>query len=65
LRRFFDFLADNAVIALEDVGPLHGAAYLEAMKGAKRSVATQSSTWRPCGCEELSKAIAIIESTSG
>jgi hypothetical protein len=29
------------VIALEDVGQLHGAAYLEAMKGAKRSVATQ------------------------
>jgi hypothetical protein len=26
---------------LEDIGPLHGAAYLEAMKGAKRSVATQ------------------------
>ena len=41
MRRFFDFLADNAVIALEDVGPLHGAAYLEAMKDAKRSVATQ------------------------
>jgi site-specific recombinase XerD len=38
---FFDFLADNDVTALEDVGPLHGAAYLEAMKGAKRSVATQ------------------------
>jgi site-specific recombinase XerD len=38
---FFDFLANNDVTALEDVGPLHGAAYLEAMKGAKRSVATQ------------------------
>jgi site-specific recombinase XerD len=38
---FFDFLADNDVTALEDVGPLHGAAYLEAMKGAKRSVAAQ------------------------
>ena len=29
------------MIALEDVGPLRGAAYLEAMKEAKRSVATQ------------------------
>jgi integrase/recombinase XerD len=37
---FFDFLADNDVIALEDLG-LHGAAYLEAMKQAKRAVATQ------------------------
>jgi hypothetical protein len=46
---FFDFLADNDVTALEDIGPLHGAAYLEAMKGAKPSVA-KSSTWRPLGC---------------
>jgi site-specific recombinase XerD len=38
---FFDFLADNDVIALEDLGPLHGAAYLEAMKQAKRAVAMQ------------------------
>jgi hypothetical protein len=44
---FFDFLADNDVTALEDVGPLHGAAYLEAMKEAKRSVATQK---QHCGC---------------
>jgi site-specific recombinase XerD len=41
LRRFFDFLADNDVTALQHIGPLHGAAYLEAMKQAKRSVATQ------------------------
>jgi hypothetical protein len=44
---FFDFLADNDVTALEDVGPLHGAAYLEAMKGAKRSVATQKQHMDP------------------
>jgi site-specific recombinase XerD len=38
---FCAFLADNDVTALEDIGPLHGAAYFEAMKGAKRSLATQ------------------------
>src|ERR1700757_3785968 len=38
---FFAFLADNDVTALEDIGPLHSASYLEAMKGAKRSAATQ------------------------
>jgi hypothetical protein len=38
---FFDFLAGNHVTALESIWPLHGAAYLEAMKGAKHSIATQ------------------------
>jgi integrase/recombinase XerD len=38
---FFDFLTANEVAALEDIEPLHVAAYLEALKAEKRSVATQ------------------------
>ena len=38
---FFDFLEDNEIEALEDIEPLHVAAYLEAMQAARRSIPTQ------------------------
>jgi site-specific recombinase XerD len=38
---FFDFLEVNGVAAIEDIEPLHVAAYLEAMQTAGRSIPTQ------------------------